>query len=217
MQQYAEDQILLQQMRGAADELNRCKMKLEEETRRRLAAEEELASRAGEGLPPPPSFPPPSPPPPPFDVQLDEAMQAAQRIVETERERFEKERTADRVRVIELQLELKRSREELRVEKERGLGFERAGIEAAEHPKISRQLLQKIGGLEREGQTMGGAALKRSAWRAAEDPELCSLLDTLGKCSGGGKWMRDEGGYVWSEGGSRVTDEQASDKADACG
>ncbi len=190
-------------------------MKLEEETRRRLAAEEELASYSGEGVPPPPSFPP-APPPPPFDLQLGEALQAAQRMVETERERFDKERTADRVRVIELQLELKRCREELRVEKERGLGFERAGIEAAEHPKVSGQLLQKqIGGSERDTQTSGASLMKRSAGRAAEDPELCALLNTLGKCSGGGKWMRDAGGYVYSEGGSRVTDEQASDKAHA--
>ena len=190
-------------------------MKLEEETRRRLAAEQELASCTGEGVPPPPSFPP-APPPPPFDVQLDEALQAAQRMVETERERFDKERTADRVRVIELQLELKRSREELRVEKERGLGFGRAGIEAAEHPKTSGQPLQKIVGSEGDRHTLGVSLMKRSAGRAAEDPELCALLNTLGECSGGGKWMREAGGYVCSEGGSRVTDEQASDKADEC-
>jgi hypothetical protein len=197
VQQYADDQISLQQMRGVADELKICQQALEEEKKLRLAAQEEVASLTS-------------------NSQLEDFMRAAHNMVETEREHFEKERTADRVRLIEMQLEFKRCKDELRAEKESAV---KARNEAMEHQQMLVQMRQQFGGMADERKKADQspqsdkkqaeeAALKRPVGQATEDPELCSLLTKIGNCTNGLKWVREAGGYVCTGGGHRVTDDQ---------
>ena len=130
MQQCADDRIAGQRLLVVAEELKSCKVRLEEESRARMAAQEELALLASHSVGS-------------RDQQIGDVMQAAHSIIKSERERLERGQAAEEARWLELQLELKNCKDELRVERETAA---RAIRDAAEHQDMLKQLRLQIGG-----------------------------------------------------------------------
>jgi hypothetical protein len=94
MTQSAESRVALENLRIVSEELQTCKAQLEQETRMRVSAQEQLAA----------TF-----------ANREDVMQAARDMISTERQRFDQQSAVDQARLLELQLELKRCKDRLRV------------------------------------------------------------------------------------------------------
>ncbi len=114
-----------------------------------------------------------------------------------------RERTVDQARLLELQLQLKKCKEELQYEQAKAVT---AGDDAAGHQHMPTQPQQQFCSLA--GEMKEAEAIKMAAGQATDDPEFVALLNELSKCDHGLKWIREASSYVCAGGSHCVTDEQ---------
>ena len=94
MAQSADSRVALENLRIASEQLQSCKAELENETQLRMSLQEQLAVASS---------------------NREDVMQAARDMITTERQRFDQQHSADAARVLELQLELKKCKDRLRL------------------------------------------------------------------------------------------------------